>query len=164
MNESDIRAIINARAYMRKYAPARVRKDAEEGGCGVTGFACSIPVSGRHIFEPSVQMHNRGNGKGGGIAAAGLDARALGVSQEVLNENFLLPHLKREILNIYQIIFTDQKRLLDNVGKLPHITGEWIKDEKLRCLRTEMFFHIVPLIKPFVEILYQGYYIFGAFP
>jgi glutamate synthase domain-containing protein 1 len=90
MKESDIRAIINARAYMRQYVPATIRKDAEEGGCGVTGFACSIPVSGRHIFEPSVQMHNRGNGKGGGIAAAGLDARALGVSQEVLNESFLL--------------------------------------------------------------------------
>jgi len=26
--------------------------EAEEGGCGVTGFACSIPVSGRHIFNP----------------------------------------------------------------------------------------------------------------
>ena len=62
----------------------------EEGGCGVTGFACSIPVSGRHIFEPSVQMHNRGNGKGGGIAASGLSAETLGVSQEVLKNNYLL--------------------------------------------------------------------------
>ena len=90
MKEKDVRAIINARAHLRRYAPTRVCKDAEEGGCGVTGFACSIPVSGRHIYEPSVQMHNRGNGKGGGIAAAGLDAAALGVSPEVLNENFLL--------------------------------------------------------------------------
>jgi len=47
-------------------------KPEEEGGCGVTGFACSIPVSGRHIIAPSCQMHNRGNGKGGGIAAVGL--------------------------------------------------------------------------------------------
>ncbi|MBE0557886.1 MAG: hypothetical protein IH628_11695, partial [Proteobacteria bacterium] len=44
-------------------------KPAEEGGCGVTGFIANIPMSGKHIFEPSVQMHNRGNGKGGGIAA-----------------------------------------------------------------------------------------------
>jgi hypothetical protein len=44
-----------------------IRNKAEqEGGCGVVGFACSIPVRGRHIFEPSIQMHNRGNGKGGG--------------------------------------------------------------------------------------------------
>ena len=47
-------------------------KSAEEGGCGVVGFAATVPVRGRHIFEPSIQMHNRGNGKGGGIAAAGL--------------------------------------------------------------------------------------------
>ena len=58
-------------------------KTEEEGGCGVTGFASSIPVGGKHIFEPSVQMHNRGNGKGGGIAAAGLCADDLGVTTEV---------------------------------------------------------------------------------
>ncbi len=65
-------------------------KSAEEGGCGVTGFIASIPVSGRHIFEPSVQMHNRGNGKGGGIAAVGLSAESLGVSQDVLDTHYLV--------------------------------------------------------------------------
>jgi glutamate synthase domain-containing protein 1/glutamate synthase domain-containing protein 3 len=65
-------------------------KAAEEGGCGVTGFIANIPVRGRHIFEPSVQMHNRGNGKGGGIAAVGLDPRALGVSRDVLENHYLL--------------------------------------------------------------------------
>ncbi len=66
------------------------KKSAEEGGCGVTGFISSIPVSGRHIYEPSVQMHNRGNGKGGGIAAVGLSADDLGVSQEVLDTHYML--------------------------------------------------------------------------
>ncbi len=70
--------------------PLPTRKEAEEGGCGVTGFACSIPVRGQHIFEPSVQMHNRGNGKGGGIAAVGLDPDALGVSREILETDYLL--------------------------------------------------------------------------
>ena len=65
-------------------------KSAEEGGCGVTGFISSIPVGGRHIFEPSVQMHNRGNGKGGGIAAVGLSAQNLGVTQDVLDTHYLL--------------------------------------------------------------------------
>jgi glutamate synthase domain-containing protein 1 len=64
--------------------------EAEEGGCGVTGFACNIPVSGRHIFEPSVQMHNRGNGKGGGLAAVGLSPSQMGVDQETLDNDFLL--------------------------------------------------------------------------
>ncbi|MDO8683384.1 MAG: glutamate synthase [Armatimonadota bacterium] len=62
----------------------------EEGGCGVTGFACSIPVSGRHIYEPSYQMHNRGNGKGGGIASVGFDPAQLGVSREILNDDYML--------------------------------------------------------------------------
>ena len=66
------------------------KKAAEEGGCGVTGFISSVPVRGRHIFEPSVQMHNRGNGKGGGIAAVGLSAQNIGVSQDVLDTHYLL--------------------------------------------------------------------------
>jgi glutamate synthase domain-containing protein 1/glutamate synthase domain-containing protein 3 len=35
-------------------------------------------------------MHNRGNGKGGGIAAVGLDPAALGVSQEILDDDYLI--------------------------------------------------------------------------
>jgi glutamate synthase domain-containing protein 1/glutamate synthase domain-containing protein 3 len=66
------------------------KKNAEEGGCGVTGFIASIPIRGRHIYEPSIQMHNRGNGKGGGIAAVGLSAQSLGVSQEILDSHYML--------------------------------------------------------------------------
>ena len=87
-------AILNSRARLlekTKGLPILPRRtEAEEGGCGVTGFACNIPVSGRHIFEPSVQMHNRGNGKGGGIAAVGLEASKLGVDQATLESDFLL--------------------------------------------------------------------------
>ena len=67
-----------------------VRKSEEEGGCGVVGFCCSEPVPGRHIYEPSKQMHNRGNGKGGGIAAVGFRAEQLGVTEDVLNEYYML--------------------------------------------------------------------------
>jgi len=67
------------------------KKAAEEGGrCGVVGFAASVPVRGRHIFEPSMQMHNRGNGKGGGIAAGGMVPEQLGVDEKTLNEAYLL--------------------------------------------------------------------------
>ena len=54
------------------------------------GFCCSEPVPGKHIYEPSRQMHNRGNGKGGGIAAVGLVPEQLGVSREVLDTHYLL--------------------------------------------------------------------------
>ena len=70
--------------------PQTVRKGEEEGGCGVVGFCCTKPVAGRHIYEPSRQMHNRGNGKGGGIAAVGLVPEQLGVTQEVLDECYML--------------------------------------------------------------------------
>ncbi len=71
-------------------ACARHVEKEEEGGCGVTGFASSIKVAGRHICEPSQQMHNRGNGKGGGIAAVGMNHDMLGVSQEVLDTHYML--------------------------------------------------------------------------
>jgi glutamate synthase domain-containing protein 1/glutamate synthase domain-containing protein 3 len=65
-------------------------KAADEGGCGVTGFACTVPVGGKFIYEPSVQMQNRGNGKGGGIAAAGLVPEQLGVDAATLDSHYLL--------------------------------------------------------------------------
>jgi len=66
------------------------KKVAAEGGCGVVGFAASVPVGGRHIFEPSIQMHNRGNGKGGGIAAACLIPEQLGVDAQTLRDDYIL--------------------------------------------------------------------------
>jgi glutamate synthase domain-containing protein 1/glutamate synthase domain-containing protein 3 len=84
-----INQILNSRAKL-PYGGVELKKAAEEGGCGVTGFIASIPVRGRHIYEPSIQMHNRGNGKGGGIAAVGLSAESLGVSQQVLDSHYML--------------------------------------------------------------------------
>jgi glutamate synthase domain-containing protein 1/glutamate synthase domain-containing protein 3 len=100
--------------FTRPYPADKIVKGEDEGGCGVTGFAASVPVSGKHIFLPSIQMHNRGNGKGGGIAAVGLDAESLGVSQEVLEEEYLIqvayldPEARRQvesqfITNVFQV-------------------------------------------------------------
>ena len=89
-NQKDIiETLLASRSRLPKIETP-VAKCDEEGGCGVTGFMCSIPVAGRHIYEPSVQMHNRGNGKGGGIAAVGLSAESLGISQEILDDHYLL--------------------------------------------------------------------------
>ncbi len=70
--------------------PCSVAKGEEEGGCGVVGFCCTQPVAGRHIYEPSRLMHNRGNGKGGGIAAVGLVPEQLGVSREILDTCYMI--------------------------------------------------------------------------
>lgn len=61
-----------------------------EGGCGVIGLACSEAIPGKHLLQALKQMKNRGNGKGGGIAALGLSAARLGVSQQVLEEDYLI--------------------------------------------------------------------------
>src|SRR4030042_5984387 len=85
-----VQSLLRARAHLRPAEPWSSRSPEAEGGCGVTGFACTIPVGGKHIYEPSIQMRNRGNGKGGGIAACGLVPEEMGVSRRVLDEDYIL--------------------------------------------------------------------------
>ncbi|MGQ9688955.1 MAG: glutamate synthase [Desulfobaccales bacterium] len=102
--------------FPRTYPVEKIVKGEDEGGCGVIGFAASVPVSGKHIFLPSIQMHNRGNGKGGGIAGVGLDADSLGVSQEVLEEDYLIqvayldPEVRRQV----------ESQFITNVFRVKH--------------------------------------------
>lgn len=65
-------------------------KTESEGGCGVLGIASETQVAGRHLLPGLKQMRNRCNGKGGGIAAAGIDPAAFGVTQEILDRDYLL--------------------------------------------------------------------------
>lgn len=81
--------------------------ETAEGGCGVLGFASNIPVAGQHVLTASRQMHNRGNGKGGGIAMVGLDAIQAKVPPQVLRSHTLLqvalldPQARSEIESLY---------------------------------------------------------------
>mgnify|MGYP001080107059 CR=1 FL=1 len=84
-----LQAIINSRTSLihgLKISP----KTEAEGGCGVIGVACCESISGKHLLTALTQMKNRGNGKGGGVAALGLSAESLGVSQEILQEDYLI--------------------------------------------------------------------------
>jgi len=92
VNTTDIERLLLAKQRLVEDLglPRVVKKEAEEGGCGVVGFCCTEPVAGRHIYEPSFQMHNRGNGKGGGLAAVGFVPEELGVSRDVLEESYML--------------------------------------------------------------------------
>jgi len=111
--------------------PSIVRKGEEEGGCGVVGFCCTEPVAGRHIYEPSKQMHNRGNGKGGGIAAVGFVPEELGVSREVLDNYYMLhialiePEVKSEVENEFITPFFDMAKssMLDKVEDWKSVPG-----------------------------------------
>ncbi|MCX8183501.1 MAG: hypothetical protein N3F08_03690, partial [Crenarchaeota archaeon] len=100
-----------------------------EGGCGVIGVASSIPVKGRFLLRPLLQMHNRGNGKGGGIAAVGLSAKQLGVSKRILEDCYLL-----------QIAYLDS-------GTRERLESEFIKP----CMRIEHF-EKLPTLKDYRSI------------
>jgi glutamate synthase domain-containing protein 1/glutamate synthase domain-containing protein 3 len=115
--------------------PATVRKSEEEGGCGVVGFCCTEPVPGKHIYEPSKQMHNRGNGKGGGIAAVGFVPEQLGVSRELLEDHYML-HIafleqdaKDDVENGFIQPYFDvaASRMLDTVDDWKTIPGLEVK-------------------------------------
>ncbi len=85
-------AILQARRQLIDSLPKIEMKedDAAEGGCGVVGLACEIPVAGRHLFKSLEQMRNRGNGKGGGVAMVGLNPSQFGTTQEVLEGSYLI--------------------------------------------------------------------------
>ncbi|HUI87229.1 MAG TPA: hypothetical protein VLX61_00765 [Anaerolineales bacterium] len=83
--------ILKSRKSLLALAPQFQRsEDAAEGGCGVLGLAANVPVAGKHVLTASTQMHNRGNGKGGGIAMVGLDPAQVGVDAETLRSHYLL--------------------------------------------------------------------------
>jgi len=115
--------------------PVVAGKGEEEGGCGVVGFCCTEPVPGKHIYEPSKQMHNRGNGKGGGIAAVGLVPEELGVSREVLEDHYMLhialiePEAKAEVEKTFLFPFFDiaDSRMLDTVEDWQSVPGLEVK-------------------------------------
>ncbi len=85
----DTTKIIASRASLPVPNIAMTKEEAE-GGCGVIGVACTEEIEGKYLLQSLVQMKNRGNGKGGGIAAVGLDPEQLGVSREILDRDYLV--------------------------------------------------------------------------
>jgi len=92
MYNNNIDNIVKSKRRLIEHLVNQGKPDAmeAEGGCGVIGFCCTEPVPGKHIYEPSRLMHNRGNGKGGGIAAVGFIPEQLGVTREILDDCYML--------------------------------------------------------------------------
>ena len=91
MTKFEPERILNSRRALLNNLPKVTRaEEAAEGGCGVLGFAANLPVAGRHVLAASRQMHNRGNGKGGGIAMVGLDPQQARVDAETLESHYML--------------------------------------------------------------------------
>jgi glutamate synthase domain-containing protein 1/glutamate synthase domain-containing protein 3 len=85
-------------------------------------------------------MKNRGNGKGGGIAALGLSSERLGVSKETLQEDYLLqvayldPTASRAVEEefIYSHLSVDSSSWLETVGDYRSVSGLEVKPPDVR--------------------------------
>jgi len=116
------------------------RKIEAEGGCGVVGAACSEPIAGRHFLPALLQMKNRGNGKGGGIAALGLSPERLGVSKRILEEDYLIqaayldPSASKAVEDefIYPSLDVDSAEWLETVTDHRSIPGLEVKPPAVR--------------------------------
>lgn len=123
MKDSEL--VIGSRSWMSSHARPETTCILEaEGGCGVVGIASSVPVAGKHLLNPLVQMHNRGNGKGGGIAAVGLLPEQMGVNSKILEEDYLIQvaYLKPEVRDALENEFikpnykVDKKYMVDTTS------------------------------------------------
>ena len=109
-------AITGARRSLNLARPIE-RKRAMEGGCGVIGLIASEKLSGSSIIRPCEQMRNRGNGKGGGVAAVGLfdeyrDEYALHVAY--LDENSRNPLERDYIRSVFDVAFCEPQVSMDD--------------------------------------------------
>ncbi len=93
------------------------KKTSKEGGCGVIGIIGSEKLKGNCIIRPCEQMRNRGNGKGGGVAAVGLfddypDLYALHIA--FLDETAKGPVEKQFIQSVYHIAHAEKQANIDD--------------------------------------------------
>jgi glutamate synthase domain-containing protein 1/glutamate synthase domain-containing protein 3 len=80
-----------------------------------------VPIPGRHLLQALRQMRNRGNGKGGGIAAVGLDPEFFGVQARVLEDDYLLAvaYLDRSARPDVESAFIEPTFVVDATFQVP---------------------------------------------
>ena len=142
---NEIEKIVNSRRV--ENTPPIYRKRESEGGCGVIGVACAEKIAGKHLLAPLMQMKNRGNCKGGGIAAAGLFPHAFGVSQEILDNDYLLAiayldhSIQQEVENTYinPLFEVDHIHHVESLSNVPKAVLYFVrvKKDKAKAFRTK---------------------------
>ena len=175
MKNKNLIQLMNSRKSL--FPPVHnVRKEAAEGGCGVVGVVCNEKIAGKHIMQACCQMHNRGNSKGGGIAAFGLDPDQFGVSKETLEQNYLIqiayldPGARKEVeeefifsqLEVHShscLIPLDDFRFVKGLEVQP--PGVWryfcrVKEEDLNRFITKNNLKDLPRNKIEDEFIYQN--------
>ncbi len=122
MDRADLaEALIASARSLERPAATPIRPVEAEGGCGVIGAASNVPLPARALRQPLAQMRNRGNGKGGGIAAAGLGPEFFGVGPETLREDHLLAvaYLDGSVHPQVEACFVEPTFEVDHVVELP---------------------------------------------
>ena len=116
-----IESLIASRSSLKGVVPLRPGQAEAEGGCGVIGMAASVPISGRHLLQALQQMRNRGNGKGGGAAAVGLDADFFGVQPSILANDYLLAiaYLDGSARSQVESTFVEPTFIVDETFQVP---------------------------------------------
>jgi glutamate synthase domain-containing protein 1/glutamate synthase domain-containing protein 3 len=107
------------------------RGEEAEGGCGVIGMASNVQIAAKHMLQSLMQMRNRGNGKGGGIAAVGLIPEEFGVTKEVLENDYLIAvayldidiRQELEVEFIHKIFDVDHTRLEKHLQDYKSLEG-----------------------------------------
>jgi len=116
-----VEALIASRRSLGGAASLQPGQVEAEGGCGVIGMAASVPVPARHLLQALQQMRNRGNGKGGGIAAAGLDPQFFGVQPAILENDYLLAiaYLDGSVRSQVESTFVEPTFIIDETFRMP---------------------------------------------
>jgi glutamate synthase domain-containing protein 1/glutamate synthase domain-containing protein 3 len=122
--EQFIEALIASRRSLEAVISKPPLLAEAEGGCGVIGMVSSVPVVGRHLLQALQQMRNRGNGKGGGAAAVGLDSDFFGVQPATLSNDYLLSiaYLDGSVRSQIESNFIEPTYIIDHVFQIPAIT------------------------------------------
>jgi len=119
--EELVEILIASRRSLERPTAMPLRKIEMEGGCGVIGMAASVPIPGRHLLPALQQMRNRGNGKGGGIAAVGMDPAFFVVPPAILENDYLLAvaYLDRSVRPQVETAFIDPTFIVDHRHLIP---------------------------------------------
>lgn len=180
IDKEQIERLFAARRGLRPDGSIQLGKEDEaaEGGCGVIGMASTEQVAARHMLQALIQMNNRGNGKGGGIAAVGLVPKEFGVSAEILRNDYLLaiayldPRARADVEAqfIEPFFDIDQARLqphlhdhtqLESLEVRPPDVVQYfvrIKAQRLQAFKDEHDLHNLPARAAEDEFVYQNSY------
>jgi glutamate synthase domain-containing protein 1/glutamate synthase domain-containing protein 3 len=166
MLKNDVEKLLNSRTG--ESLSLSKRKRESEGGCGVIGMACTDKIAGKNLVPALCQMKNRGNGKGGGIAAAGFFPNAFDVTTEILEKDYMLTvaYLDRTIQQQLENTFISPLFEVDHVYHIPSVPSVpealiyfvRVKDQKIQEFKKKYAAHALHDDDIADELVYQNSY------